>query len=165
MKLWKLSPCYCLDRETKGNKVHNVAVDISCLLVHRHRRGGCLAIAALRQWLGFDTAPAAYKVGCEILYGVENLTACKFDTRACVDTWPGIQGENDNSSHESHPEVLVLAWAYILSAHWLELQQESSPLIEHPNAPKMRYSHNHADEAQHISTRRQNCLRCRRRSR
>jgi hypothetical protein len=43
--------------------------------------------------------------------------ACAF-----AEHWPGVQEGDGQATEGNHLAILLLAWAYILSARWVELQ-------------------------------------------
>lgn len=47
--------------------------------------------------------------------------------------WPGIRGDHEISVEGNHLGIIAVAWAYILSARWIEIQ-ETKP--EQPNQKK-----------------------------
>ncbi|KAL8725872.1 MAG: hypothetical protein Q9181_006256 [Wetmoreana brouardii] len=58
----------------------------------------------------------------DLLCGGLHPTACTFqDTPRCTE-WPGVNGLDGHPAKGNHLAILFLAWAYILSARWLELQ-------------------------------------------
>jgi hypothetical protein len=58
----------------------------------------------------------------KLLLGVQCSTSCVF-TNSDFESWPGVQGTQDRAVQGNFVAVLTLAWAYILSAQWLEIQR------------------------------------------
>ena len=65
----------------------------------------------------------------ELLCGVYNSVGCSFAEQSHFMDWPGVQGEGGSIIDEdgetpegNHLAILTMAWAYILSARWVELQ-------------------------------------------
>lgn len=46
----------------------------------------------------------------------------------CLSSWQGVQGLPDEAVDGNYLAVMVLAWPYILSARWLEMQQSTCAL-------------------------------------
>ena len=58
----------------------------------------------------------------ELLYGVNNSVACAFAEHSRFTDWPGIQEGDGQATEGNHLAILLLAWAYVLSARWVESQ-------------------------------------------
>lgn len=61
----------------------------------------------------------------KLLCGVHNSIECAFAENSRFTDWPGIEGVDEHSAEGNHLAILLLAWAYILSARWIELQSPS----------------------------------------
>lgn len=63
--------------------------------------------------------------------------------RHCVSRfadWPGIQGEKEGVGEGNYPSILALAWAYILSARWVDMQQSKlETSVDETSGNGMRY--------------------------
>jgi hypothetical protein len=59
---------------------------------------------------------------CDILCGVRSSTGCVLVEHCRFADWPGIQNEDEEERRGNHLAILILAWSYILSARWIELQ-------------------------------------------
>lgn len=70
-----------------------------------------------------------------MLFGIKTSKTCSFETVASFKDWPGIQGDHESSVEGNQLGIIALAWAYILSARWIELQ-ETEP--DQPNQKKPR---------------------------
>lgn len=85
----------------------------------------------------------------ELLFGIQTSKTCSFESVSSFTDWPGIQGDHESSVEGNQLGIIALAWAYILSARWIELQ-ETEP--EQPNQKKpRRYYLNHQAEWQYHS--------------
>lgn len=58
----------------------------------------------------------------QLLLGVQRSTPCVFADDSRFGYWPGVQGTGDHPEEGNYLAILVFAWAYILSATWLEMQ-------------------------------------------
>jgi hypothetical protein len=63
----------------------------------------------------------------ELLYGVHNSIGCAFAEHSRFTDWPGVQEIDGHTAEGNHLAILFLAWAYILSARWIELQSPYCP--------------------------------------
>ncbi|KAK0111646.1 hypothetical protein ONS95_001990 [Cadophora gregata] len=61
----------------------------------------------------------------QILLGTQRSTLCSFTTDSRFTNWPGLYGKRIAVSGNVLA-VLAFAWAYILSARWLEMQQSDT---------------------------------------
>jgi hypothetical protein len=52
----------------------------------------------------------------ELLCGVRNSIGCTFAEHSRFTDWLGIQEVDGHTAEENHLAILLLAWAYILSA-------------------------------------------------
>lgn len=60
------------------------------------------------------------------------------ETDASFIDWQGIQGDHESSVEGNHLGIIALAWAYILSAQWIELQ-ETKPGQPNQKKPRRYY--------------------------
>lgn len=65
----------------------------------------------------------------ELLCGVNKSVGCSFAEHPHFTDWPGVQegdgqtiASDGRTTEGNHLTILLLAWAYILSARWVELQ-------------------------------------------
>jgi hypothetical protein len=95
----------------------------SSTLQYHHSRFG-LRISGISTWrtsLGECNLPP--KTMChELLCGVRNSIGCTFTEHSRFTDWPSIQEVDGHTAEENHLAIWLLAWAYILSARWIELQ-------------------------------------------
>lgn len=68
----------------------------------------------------------------ELLCGVSNSMGFSFAEHSRFMDWPGVQEGDEQITEGNHLTILLLAWAYILSARWIELQ---SPQTLHGSPP------------------------------
>jgi hypothetical protein len=102
---------------------------LSALRYHHSRFG--VRIGGISTWrtsLGECDLPPKM-ISHELLYGVFNSVGCSFAECSRFMDWPGVQeGDGQTTEREgqtiegNHLTILFLAWAYILSARWIELQ-------------------------------------------
>ena len=59
----------------------------------------------------------------QLLLGLQRSTRCDFATDSRLASWPGVQGERESPVRGNCLAILSFAWAYILSALWIEIQQ------------------------------------------
>ncbi|KAF2457041.1 hypothetical protein BDY21DRAFT_385925 [Lineolata rhizophorae] len=76
----------------------------------------------------------------ELLCGVHRSIVCSFTERSCFTIWPGVHEGDSLVTMGNHLAILMLAWAYILSARWIELQVPHDPRTGSPHPGGMRYS-------------------------
>lgn len=123
-----------LGRVPKFPKNPLLANNQSSTLQYRHSRFD-LRICGVSTWrtsLGNCNLPP--KTVChELLCGVHNSIGCAFAEHSRFTNWPGVQEVDGQLIEGNHLAILALAWAYILSARWIELQspyslRESFPL-------------------------------------
>lgn len=62
----------------------------------------------------------------ELLFGTQQTTTCRFSEDSRFINWPGIQNGQDQQVDGNYLAVLTCAWAYILSARWIEMQNLES---------------------------------------
>lgn len=81
-----------------------------------------------------------------IICGVRSSTNFSLQAQSSFENWPGVQEEGEQTSEGNHVSILILAWAYILSSRWVELQSLSS-LADWTRQPLtcMRYSNVQAE--------------------
>ncbi|XMA11599.1 hypothetical protein WAI453_004390 [Rhynchosporium graminicola] len=61
----------------------------------------------------------------QLLLGIQRSTPCYFTNDSRFTNWPGLHGEG-NTVSGNFLAILAFAWAYILSARWLEMQQSDA---------------------------------------
>jgi hypothetical protein len=59
----------------------------------------------------------------QLLLGVQRSTPCYFANDSRFANWPGLQGERGSVIGGNHLAIVAFAYAYILSACWVEMQQ------------------------------------------
>ncbi|KAJ8070713.1 hypothetical protein OCU04_001084 [Sclerotinia nivalis] len=59
----------------------------------------------------------------QLLLGLQRSTQCYFTEDSPFSNWPGVQGEQKSPAQGNCLAILSFAWAYILSALWVEMQQ------------------------------------------
>lgn len=57
----------------------------------------------------------------QLLLGTQRSTPCCFSNDSRFANWPGEQGEEACATGGNYLAILAFAWAYILSARWLEM--------------------------------------------
>ncbi len=116
----------------KGNYPNNLKISI-----RGSGRDSCLVIGGKSTWSTTEgSCDLEDKVlPQDLLFGIQTSKTCRFETVASFTDWPGIQGDHKSSVEGNHLGIIALAWAYILSARWIELQ-ETEP--EQPNQKKPR---------------------------
>jgi len=62
----------------------------------------------------------------QLLLGTQRITTCYFSEDSRFIDWPGIQNSRDQPVGGNYLAVLTFAWAYILSARWIEMQNPES---------------------------------------
>ncbi|KAL9632748.1 MAG: hypothetical protein Q9204_003664 [Flavoplaca sp. TL-2023a] len=104
---------------TRSVEAHN---KLSTLRYHHSRLG--LRISGTSTWrtsLGECDLPP--KTLCqELLYGFHDSVGCSFAEQSHFMDWPGVQEGDRQKTEGNHLAILLLAWAYVLSARWVELQ-------------------------------------------
>ena len=84
----------------------------------------------------------------QLLFGTQLSTTCTFADDSRFANWPGIQGEPENLATGNYLAILAFAWAYVLSACWLEIQQDAVALSVSAGRGGMLYLY---DQAKWIS--------------
>ncbi|KAL3420257.1 hypothetical protein PVAG01_08756 [Phlyctema vagabunda] len=70
----------------------------------------------------------------QILLGVQNSTSCSFSEDGAFADWSEVREHGKPDSRSGNClAILVFAWSYILSAHWVEMQQASEKITEQSN--------------------------------
>ncbi|KAL9580435.1 MAG: hypothetical protein Q9212_004494 [Teloschistes hypoglaucus] len=64
----------------------------------------------------------AKTMSLQLICGIQHPNVCTLDAQSDFANWPGVQGRDEHAREGNHLAVLILAWAYILSARWAELQ-------------------------------------------
>jgi hypothetical protein len=59
----------------------------------------------------------------QLLLGIQRSTPCYFANDSRFANWPGLQDEGRRVVGGNYLAILAFAWAYIVSARWLEMQQ------------------------------------------
>jgi hypothetical protein len=62
----------------------------------------------------------------QLLLGLQRSTRCDFAADSSIANWPGVQGEQESPVRGNCLAILSFAWAYILSALWVEMQQSKN---------------------------------------
>ena len=60
----------------------------------------------------------------QLLLGVQRSTPCYFANDSRFANWPGLQGEQGSAVRGNYLAIVAFAYAYILSALWVEMQQQ-----------------------------------------
>jgi len=92
------------------------------MLRYHHSRFG-LQISGTSTWrtsLGECNLPSK-TLTHELLCGVLKPVRCSFAEHSRFMNWPNVQGEG-SPTEGNHLAILLLAWSYIISARWVELQ-------------------------------------------
>jgi hypothetical protein len=104
---------------TRSLEAHN---KLSTLRYHHSRLD--LRISGTSTWrtsLGeCDLPPKTMRH--EILCGFRNSVGYSFAEQSHFMDWPGVQETDRQTIEGNHLAILLLAWAYILSARWVGLQ-------------------------------------------
>ena len=58
-----------------------------------------------------------------LLLGIQRSTPCEFTADHRFTNWPGVQDSEECAVEGNYLAILAFAWAYILSARWVEMQQ------------------------------------------
>jgi hypothetical protein len=58
----------------------------------------------------------------QLLLGIQRSTPCYFANDSRFANWPGLQDEGRRVVGGNYLAILAFAWAYIVSARWLEMQ-------------------------------------------
>ncbi|KAL8706510.1 MAG: hypothetical protein Q9201_000442 [Fulgogasparrea decipioides] len=74
-----------------------------------------------------------------LLCGLLNSRSCTFAEKSRFTDWPGVQEIDKDTIKGNHLAILFLAWAYVLSAGWIELQSPTN-VGESTQASGMQYS-------------------------
>src|SRR5438045_8413486 len=77
------------------------------------------------RWSTWHTPESGYNLKdntlhCQLLF---NIQRCTFTDDSIFADWLGIQDEPEILSAGNYRAILAFAWAYILSACWMEMQQ------------------------------------------
>ncbi|KAL8765920.1 MAG: hypothetical protein Q9209_007163 [Squamulea sp. 1 TL-2023] len=106
-------PSLLQEQQSLAFKYHHVgsALQVSGSSVWRTLSQGC----------HLPTKTLHHKLSC----GFVNPLVCSLAEESAPDGWPVFQDDTQGS----HVTFLILAWAYILSARWAELQRPASRLI------------------------------------
>ncbi|KAI4199756.1 MAG: hypothetical protein LQ350_004383 [Teloschistes chrysophthalmus] len=62
--------------------------------------------------------------------GVSKSRQCVLTTKTSFAEWPGIRERDAHATAGNHLAILIMAWAYILSARWAELQSSDETDVE-----------------------------------
>jgi len=57
----------------------------------------------------------------QLLLGIQRSTPCYFANDSRFANWPGLQDEGRSAVGGNYLAILAFAWAYIVSARWLEM--------------------------------------------
>lgn len=119
----------------RGNYPNNLKISIK-----GSGRDSCLVIGGKSTWSttegGCDLEDKVFPQ--DLLFGIQTSKTCTFETGASFIDWPGIQGDHESSVEGNHLGIIALAWAYILSARWIELQ-ETRPGQPNQKKPRRYY--------------------------
>lgn len=91
-----------------------------------------------------DCPPREKVMHHQLLLGLQRSTRCDFADDCRFANWPGVRGEGESLVQGNGLAVLSFAWAYILSALWVEMQRPSSK----GHAPAQAVDHTHYLSAQ-----------------
>ena len=61
----------------------------------------------------------------QLFCGFHRSVSCSFADGSPWSNWPGVQDEDGEGNHLA---ILLLAWAYVLSARWVEIQLQSDTM-------------------------------------
>ena len=67
----------------------------------------------------------------DLLFGIQTSKTCSFATDVSFTNWPGVKGGHEAPVEGNHLGIIALAWAYILSARWIELQETEPGQLNH----------------------------------
>ncbi|KAL1982515.1 hypothetical protein VTN96DRAFT_1240 [Rasamsonia emersonii] len=94
-----------------------------------------------------------------LLFAVQHPTRCILEEGTAFSSWQGVQGLPDDAVDGNYLAILVLAWAYILSARWLEMQQSTWSLKgTSPICNPVRYLEPRAQWADSLSQNQTDCI-------
>jgi hypothetical protein len=62
----------------------------------------------------------------QLLLGTQSSTPCYFANDSRFANWPALQGEGGSAVGGNYLAILAFAWAYIVSARWVEMQQSDA---------------------------------------
>jgi len=79
-----------------------------------------------------------------LLLGVQHSTLCDFAADHRLFKWPGVQNNQESAEGGNYLTVLAFAWAYILSARWIEMQQNEILWSGPEKSNGMQYSQEQA---------------------
>ncbi|KAL8912006.1 MAG: hypothetical protein Q9171_002919 [Xanthocarpia ochracea] len=102
-----------------------------------HQSSSTLRISGTSSWrTSFGECKLPPKVlQHDLPCGFSNPVACHL-TKSCQSVdWLTFQ-EDEEATDKTHITLLILAWAYILSARWVELQRPSTRLVYSPQSQK-----------------------------
>lgn len=74
----------------------------------------------------------------DLLFGLQTSKTCSFVTGVSFTNWPGVKVGREAPVEGNHLGIITLAWAYILSARWIELQ-ETEPGQPNQKNPRSYY--------------------------
>ncbi|PGG94937.1 hypothetical protein AJ80_10083, partial [Polytolypa hystricis UAMH7299] len=100
---------------------------VSFTLRRRRLRNSTLSelfVSGCSQW---DTSGEICKLPPRLLHhqlllGVQRSTRCTLKKDSSFASWPGVRDLQDSCANGNYLAILMLAWAYILSALWVEIQ-------------------------------------------
>ena len=112
----------------KGSYPNNLKISI-----RGSGRDSCLVIAGKSAWRTTEGAcDLKDKVlAQDLLFGIQTSKTCSFTTGVSFTNWPGVKGGLEAPVEGNHLGIIALAWAYILSARWIELQETEPGQLNH----------------------------------
>ena len=125
---------------------HRIADPSRLKLQHQKERGEVF-LSGRSTWRTseIDCGLGRKHLSLRLLHGIKSSTRCDFDKDSCFRHWPGILDGIEHAEDTNYLAVLAFAWAYILSARWVELQgSRNAP----ENAKRMVYLHKQAPVVQ-----------------
>lgn len=104
----------------KGSYPNNLKISI-----RGSGRDSCLVIGGKSTWRTTegDCDLEDKVLTQDLLFGIQTSKTCSFATGLSLTDWPGIRGGREGPVEGNHLGIVALAWAYILSARWIELQK------------------------------------------
>ena len=85
-------------------------------------KGGDVFVTGTSEWFTGTCGMEPKVIEHDLILGVQKPTICTFIEDGRLSVWPGVQGKDEPESGGNKIAILFFAWAYIISARWLELQ-------------------------------------------
>ncbi|KAL1968611.1 hypothetical protein VTN77DRAFT_1437 [Rasamsonia byssochlamydoides] len=98
-------------------------------------------------------------VSHRLLFAVQHPTKCVLEEESAFSCWQGVQSLPDDLVDGNYISIMVLAWAYILSVRWIEMQPSTRSLKGTPCAlDSVRYLEPRAQWTDSLSQNQPNAL-------